>query len=682
MKINKIKHMWRISLTFLLLGVCCQLRAQNVVFSAAPSANKIGIKDQIQVQYTVKDAQNLQSIAPGQSQDFTVVQGPFHSQSSNISIIGNQTVQSQSITVTYILQPKREGTFTIPPAIAKDAAGHTYQSNAMTIQVVSGSVAQQQQRRRRDPFGDDGDDPFAALLQQQQRMQQLQQQLHNQMLQQQNTQQQPSAQGQRQQPQLPQDPPIKDEDIKKDLFIKVVVDNNDVHVGEQITATYKLYSRLPMQINISKLPTLNGFWTQDFEIPRQPKPTEEIIDGKKFQVFVLKKSALFPQQTGTLELDPAEAKGMARVLQQVKRRMADMDPFGAGTLLMSDPFFNHSVFNATVYKDVPVSLKSTPVKIKVTALPDKNKPDNFSGAVGSFTIAGKLDKEELTTDDVATLTLNITGSGNIKIFEAPKLNLPNGLNTFDPLVTDTITGRSTTISGTKKINYSITPHTPGDYKIPVIPFTFFNPVTGNYVTVSTPEYKIHVKPGKHYQPSLQKDNNNLVINDLHDIIAKPLNNISYNSTPLLLSTGYWSLYALPLLAFIGLIIWKKRDDDLSKNSILLKNKRANKIALKRLVIANKLLLEKNKGAFYEEISKAIWLYLSDKINIPLSALSKETAMEALTIRKVPTEIQKNIESVIWECETALYASGGSNEMKNTYDEALKIISDLEDVIKA
>ncbi len=664
--------MWRCSIVFLLVtGVCCHAWAQNVVFTAEIGANKIGLKDRVQIQYTVRDAQNLQSISPGLSPDFAVVGGPYQSQSSNTSITGNKVVTSQSVTLTYVLQPKHEGTFTLPPAVAKDAAGHTYQSNSVNIQVIPGSV-QQQRRQSRDPFGDQDDDPFAMM----QRLQQLQQQQLLQM-QQRSGGGQPAQQPQAQ-PDKPEDAAAAEKEIKKDLFIKVAVDKSKVHVGEQITTSYKLYSRLPMQVSISKLPTLNGFWTQDFEIPKQAKPTEEIIDGKKYQVFLLKKSALFPQQTGTLELDAAEAKGVARLIQQVRRKMSDM--FG-GTLMMNDPFFNNAFYNTQAYKDVQVHLTSDPVKITVTALPDKNKPAGYGGAVGSFAITNKIDKQELTTDDVATLTLNITGSGNLKLIEAPKLGLPNGLDTYDPQILDTITGRSTVISGSKIITYAITPHTPGDYTIPSVAFSYFNPKTGEYITEHTEPLKIHVKPGKHYAP-VQTAGNNLALKDIHDIVKQPLGKITLDSRPILFTATYWSMFAFPLLAFIGLIVWKRRDEELSKDTVLLRSKRANKVALQRLVNAKKYLEQESKNPFYEEISKAIWLYLSDKLNIPLSSLSRDTAKEAMSGRKVPDTIQKNIENVMWECETALYASGGSKQMTHTYQEAIKVISDLEVVFKA
>lgn len=666
--------MWRSSIVFLFVtGVCCHAWAQNVVFTAMVGANKIGTKDRVQIQYTVKDAQNLQTLSPGLSPDFAVVGGPYQSQGSNTTIIGNKVVTSQSITLTYVLQPKREGNFTLPPAVAKDAAGHTYQSNAVNIQVVPGSL---EQRRpvNRDPFGDD-DDPFAMM----QRFQQLQQQQMQQM-QQMQQQQRRGQQQQAQQPQQPQQETAAadEKEIKKDLFIKVAVDKSKVHVGEQITTSYKLYSRLPMQVNISKLPSLNGFWTQDFDIPRQAKPTEEILDGKKYQVFLLKKSALFPQQAGTLELDAAEAKGIARIVQQVRRRVSDI--FG-GTLMMNDPFFNSSFFNTQAYKDVDVHLKSAPVKIVVTPLPEKDKPENYGGAVGNFTVSNKIDKQEMTTDEVATFTLNITGSGNLKLIEAPKLSLPNGIDTYDPQILDTITGRSTTISGSKIITYAITPHTPGDYDIPSVAFSYFDPAKGTYITEHTQPLKLHVKPGKHYAPTTPTTGG-IALKDMHDIVKQPVGELVYGSKPLLFTAGYWSVYALPLLSFIGLIVWKKRDEEQSKDTVSLKRKRANKVALQRLVNANKFMQQAVKSSFYEETSKAIWLYLSDKLNIPLSALSRDTAIEALERRKVPQHLQKNVENVIWECETALYASGGSKQMESTYQEAIKVISDLEDVFKA
>jgi hypothetical protein len=170
--------------------------------------------------------------------------------------------------------------------------------------------------------------------------------------------------------------------------------------------------------------------------------------------------------------------------------------------------------------------------------------------------------------------------------------------------------------------------------------------------------------------------------DIHDNITTPLNGLIFNSNPLVLSGGYLSLYLFPLLALIFILIWKRRDEEQSKDTVKLRSKRANKIALQRLVTAKRLLQQGSKTPFYEEISKAIWLYLSDKLNIPLSSLSRDAATEAMSSRKIPATLQKELDNVIWECETALYASGGSKQMEHTYEAAIKVISDLEDVFKA
>lgn len=662
---RQVKHNWHYSFLCVLLLACCpHAFAQNISFVAKTSTNKVGVKDQLQVNYTITNAK-LKSISRPNFSDFDLLGGPYQSSSSQFIMSGNTTEQTSSVTVSYIVRPKHTGNLVIPPLQATDANGHSYQSNAITIQVVPGSIAMQQPRQR-DPYDDPNYDPFAAMVMRQRQM--LQQQLQQQQ--------------QYQQPQM--DPADEQKTVSKDLFIKVTVDKSKVHVGEQVTASYKLYSCIPMQVGISKLPSLNGFWTQDFEIPKVPKPTEEIINGKKYQVFLLKKSALFPQQTGTLELDPAEADGVARIIQRIRERnpLADMldDPRfqGMGSLLMSDPFFNNGFFNSMAYRDVQVHLKSTPVKITVTPLPEKDKPADFSGAVGNFSISGNISKQNFTTDDAVTYTIKITGSGNLKLIEAPKLNLPNGLDTYDPVIVDTITGRSTTISGSKIITYTITPHTPGDYTIPSVPFSYYNPQSGNYVSTTTVPLKIHVSQGKHYTPS--NNSTSIALKDIHDITTQPLKKLSYNSKPLLLSPVYWSMYALPFFAFIGIIVWKRREEELAQNTVLLRNRRANKIALKRLTTAQKLLQQNAQKPFYEEVSKAIWLYLSDKLNIPLSSLSRESAEIALSKHNVPDSLRLKMEHVITECETSLYAqTGGSKQMQQTYREAIDVISKLEEI---
>jgi len=623
--------------------------AQNVVFSAQASARTVGMEDRVQVTFSIQNVEGLRGITEPSFKDFQVVGGPYQSRSTNIVFDGNSQRQTSTISFTYVLQPTHTGTFTIPPVTAKDGADHTYQSNALQIQVVAGSTAPKQQiRQQSDPFGDDpfGDgDPFEAMRQQQARMMQMLQQM-----------QQQAGGGMQQAQSLPE---ISESELNKNIFIKVTVDKTKVRVGEQITATYKLYARIPMQVVLSKLPLLTGFWTQDFELPKDQnqKPVAETINGVQYQSFVLKKSALFPQQTGTLQLDPAEGKGVAKIPQRT-----------------------NNPFNPYAYRDVQVTLKSDPVAITVTALPEKDKPASFSGAVGNFSVTSSIDKTSLSTDETANLTLNIAGSGNLKLIEAPKLQLPNGLDVYDPVITDTITGRSTTISGNKIISYAIAPRLAGDYEIPAIAFSYFNSRTNTYETLHTQPVKLHVTEGKNYKKEAQQAARTLT--DIRAIDTKPVK-LQQFSTPLFFKGIYWLIYILAAVAFAVFVILQKRNASLAGNVTLLKNKRANKVALKRLKTAKQLLADNKAAAFYEEISKAIWLYLSDKLAIPLSQLSKESAAQALTVRNVPAALQEKVNRIIDDCEWALYAPGGGQQkMNQTYTDAVTTIGELEDIFKS
>jgi hypothetical protein len=639
----------------LLLTSCDAAMAQNVVFSANANASRVGAADQLQVTYTIQDVDGLQSFIPNHNKDFKVLAGPFQSQNTTMQVVGNRMVQNSSMSFTFVLQPRHTGAIVIPPAVAKDAAGHSYQSNAIQVEVVPGTVMRQQPQRQQqsgpwdDPFG--GVDPFAAGR-------------HGQP---QSTRPQQAAK----QPKV---------DIGKDIFIRVDVDKKSVHIGEQVTALYKLYARIPMQVSISKLPSLNGFWTQDFDIPKQPKPVEEIIDGKRYQMFVLKKSALFPQQSGTLVLDPAEAEGTARIAVKTQRQ-GFFNPFDdpffkqafGGSLMMNDPFFSDP-FGDMAYQDVPVHLKSTPVTINITDLPNNDKPADFTGAVGSFAISSKLDKTSLSTDDVATLTLKISGSGNLKLFDAPKLALPNGLDAYDPNILDTITGRSTTISGDKIITYTIAPRKSGDYTIPAISFSWYDPKGGGYKHASTSSFRLHVTPGKGIIAGGSGKSHS------GDI----LDNLSLHAGhPLILTTGYWAMYSLPLLAFIGIVFYRRRKDEEEAHADLYRTRKAGNVAHKRLSVAEAMLQKGDRKGFYDELSKAIWLYLSDKLGIPISSLGKTAAAQALAQRGVPDDVRHQADQLINECELALYAPlGGNQQMQRDFNEAASIINSLERTLRA
>lgn len=645
-----------------LLMLVCSLPAiaQEMVFSAQANVQKTGIKDQFQVTYVLTNAQGASDFRPPTFPGCSIAGGPYQSNSSSTTIINGQMKQSASVNITYVLVANKTGVITIPPAKVS-YNGKDITSNTVSIQVVPGSLAQQRQQRM-NPYGED-DDPFA--------MRQFQQMLQQQM------QQQRARRQQAMQQQNSNLEEMSEKNIGKNIFIKVEVDKTNPYVGEQITASYKLYTRLAMSVNLTQLPSLNGFWSQDFQIPNPPKPREEIVNGQRYQVFLLKKSALFPQQDGTLELDAAKAEGMVRVIQQVKGRNPFADDQAFGSFFMDDPFFNDDMFSGYNYKDVAVKLSSQPVKINVRPLPPANQPPSFTGAVGNFTVKATLDKNSLSTDDAATLTFTVSGSGNLKLIGNPKIGFPAELGVYDPQITDTITGRNPAITGSKIFAYSMNPQTPGDYVIPSIPFSYYDPASGGYKTINTQPLSIHVTKGKHYTAAVADKR---LPGDIHDIDK---NSLALNSgAPLVRRTWYWMLYLLGFAGLILMLVRRKRQDVYAGNQALFRNKKANKVAWKRLATARRLLPQQQHKEFYEEVSKAIWLYLSDKLVIPLSHLSKDNVALELEHKQVPVAQIDRVKRLVLECEMALYSpSGGQQQRQHTLDEAAGLIGELENVLK-
>jgi len=613
----------------LILGVPGDAFAQEVSFSATASQDKMGIKDAIQITYTVNNLSNIRDMGAASLGDFELIQGPFE----NIVSVNGRT----SISRSYIIHPKHVGTLTIPPGIAKDGAGHTYRSNPLTIQVVPGSMAPAQRpkpKKNNDPFGDDEDaDPIAMMNRMDRQMQMMMQSAGIGNMR--STFEKPRNQQH-----------VTQEQLQKNVILKVSVDKARVHVGEQVIATYKLCSPYDAEFGqLTKMPAYIGFWTQEMTAPKVREEGVEVIDGKKFSTKTILKIALFPQETGNLELDPLEGVGVVET---------DEGPIG-----------------------VPVS--STPLKINVTPLPDKNKPAGYGGAVGNFTISAKLDKQEMTTDNIATLKIDISGTGNLKLIETPRPSLPEGTTTFDPQFIDSITSRLTDITGTKYITYAITAHAAGDYTIPPVAFSYFDPKTNSYVTLHTDSFKLHVNPGK----NITSGENTATQKDISDISTVPAEKLNDARQPLMLTVGYWSAYALPLLAFAGILFWKRKTVVSANQPTATDSERNGKTAgtaAQRLAAAKSLMLQANQKPFYDEVSKGVWLYLSDKLGIPLFALSKEAAANAMIDKKVPSNLIGDFATVMSDCETALYASGGFKSAEQTYNEAVKLITDLDNVL--
>lgn len=648
------------------------LSAQELVFSTQPSAGKVGLNDQFQVSFILENAHNVSAFNPPSFKGFHVLAGPIQSSQSSYSNVNGRMQEQSSVRLSYVLQPEKKGTLTIDGATV-NVDGQTYSSNAVTIEVVAGSVAS-----RRPQRSSPDDDPFASdpvFQAMQRRSQQIQRMMQRQM---QQIQQQMGggAPAMSQQQNLTG---LDEKNLKNNVFIKVTVDNTRPYVGQQITASYKLYARLPMNMNLTQLPSLNGFWSEDFNIPMPPKPSIEKINGKEYQVFLLKKSALFPQHEGKLVLDPAKAAGIVRVIEQSKNESSPADDPGFGSLFMNDPFFNNGFFSRYQYKDVRTEISSKPVVINVEDLPVAGRPESFTGAVGHFTVAADIDSTVLYTGNSANFVFRIKGSGNFKLIGNPVIRFPGALSALDPLVADTITGRSPDITGMKTFTYNLSPQEAGSYTIPAIEFSYFDPATKSYKILHTRPIPVLVKHGKG-----ESDGQNVAAVSLSDIHPNMTGPLESNDAALLFLVGpwYWSLYLLAVIVFIVAYLLHKRRSDMAANAVLWKNKKANKVAWRRLTLARKLLPQKEAhNAFYEEVSKAVWLYLSDKLNISLSGLSKENIAGKLKSEGVDGAIIGQTQNVISECEMALYSpSGGTKQRAHTLENAAQLIAALEEFL--
>lgn len=591
--------------------------ADNVRFiMSAPDVISVG--QQFRLSFTINEAgSNLQ--LPDLS-NFNVLMGPSTSQSSSIQIINGKTTQEFSFSYIYILQAKEEGTFTIPPATI-EVDGKNYQSNELKIQVVKGQVPQQ----------------GSSSPQQQQQQQQEQ-------------------------------PASVTELSKDDLFVKIDLDKHQVYRGEQMVATVKIYvsQNVPALTGFEdvKLPSFEGFWTQDIEIPGQISFSREVHNNKIYQVGVLKKTILFPQQTGKIRIEPFEITTLLR--QQIRRQRSFFDDF----------FDNYRTVSARVISD--------PVTVTVRDLPAS--PEGFYGGVGNMNFTAKPDKTETRANEAITLKVSIIGSGNLRLIEAPKIDFPADFEVYDPKTSDHLQVNANGMSGTKTFEYLIIPRHAGDFTIPAVKFASFNPSTGQYVVQSSAEFPIHVEKGDDSQSTTvtsaySKENVRYIGKDIRYIKQnqyklKPMDSLFFGSSL------FWLLDGAALLIFLLVVFIYRKKLRENANIQLIRTKRANKAARKRLKEAHGYMKQNKAEAFYESVLRAYWGYLSDKLNIPVADLSREKATAVLAKRGVDQEVIDLFIGLLETCEFARYApssAGGTPE--GLYRDAVTLMGKLEKQIR-
>ena len=453
--------------------------------------------------------------------------------------------------------------------------------------------------------------------------------------------------------------------INKELFITDTASKTNVYEQEAFLLTYKIYTQVNLTGLSGDMPDLKGFHTQEIELPQQKQWTLEHYNGRNYNTTVYTQYVLFPQQSGKLEIPSITFDGT------ITEIVASADPF--------------DFFNGGSRRDIKKKIVTPKLTINVKELPE-GKPENFSGGVGEFNISSEISTQELKTNDAVTIKLVISGTGNMKLINTPEVGFPQDFEIYDPKVENKFSLTREGLSGNKVIEYLAIPRHAGEYTIPPIEFSFFNLKTQSYQTLKTEAYTLNVTKGEGNADQVIANFTNK--EDLK-VLGKDIRYIKTGNSRLnqkddffFGSTSYYLWYILPLILFIiFLVIYRKQAME-NANVAKVRTKKANKVATKRMKNAGKLLADKKNEAFYDEVLKALWGYISDKLSIPVSQLSKDNIEEKLTGRGVSDELIKQFIDTLNECEFARYAPGNQNEtMDKVYASAIDVISKMENSIK-
>lgn len=460
----------------------------------------------------------------------------------------------------------------------------------------------------------------------------------------------------------------------EDVFLKATVSKTEVHVGEQIMLNYRIYTKVPIaSMTISQKPSYGGFWTKTInENSGSLQRSTEIINGEEYMVAEVQYVALIPQRPGQLTIDPIEIECLVQVRRE---RTRSNDPFD---IFFNDPFFNSSV--STINKNV----KTEPIKISVKSLPTANRPLSFGNAVGQFSIKSNIDKTELKSNEAFTLTLSVSGRGNLDLLEMPKPTFPPDFEVYEPKISiDTKATNRNGIQGTKKAEYLVIPRTNGDFTIPPTEFSYFDPSKKAYATLNVPEYSIKVTKddarsgGSDLVMPMNQTEIKYIGQDItHIRTGSP--RLRKQNTAFLASTAYWCLLAMVVVVFAIALIIISNNERLSNNESLARNRKANKVASGKLKKAHAAMLKRDQDTFYNEMSQALWGYISDKLTIERSKLSIDTVSSMLTQNNIPAELVEEFVDTLNNCEFARFAPGDAGKkMDDLYNKGLAVITKTE-----
>ena len=607
-----------------LLTAIFQMSAQNVIRVEAPDV--VAVNEQFNVTFIIEGEKSPSDFQWSSGDDFQLVWGPQKGSSSSIQIINGKRSSSHQTTFTYILIPKATGTFQLPAATAL-LSGDRISSTQASIQVVSDGASSSQSSGQNGGKSSRGG--------------------------------QTSSTG-------------SGEISSNDLFMRLSLSRTEVVIGEPITATLKIYQRANVVgFENAKFPTFNGFWSQETYVPNNIEFKRESLDDKIYNTAVLRTYVLIPQQPGTITIDPAELVCLVNI------RTA---PSTSNSLF--DSFFQDE------YRTIRKRVTTPAVKVKVNPLP-AGQPASFGGGVGNFGISARLTTDNLKTHDAASLVITVSGRGNVALLEEPKVNFPPDFEVYDTKTTENTDKSNGGTSGSKSFEYPFIPRSHGDFTIDPVEYSYYDVNAGKYVTLRTEPLHVKVAKGKGgdstpvttVNSGVERKDVKSLADDIRFIFTgKP--GLSGSGSFFVGSVFFWILLALMILGATSVYLAFRKVAAMRADVAGTKNRRATKMAQKRLKLAGEYLDKNLYTAFYEELHKALIGFVSDKLNMDMSEISKDNIASALTEGGVSEEQTKAFTDLLDACEFARYSPDGGNEaMRSHYDAALKVISSIDSGLK-
>ncbi|NLX65797.1 MAG: protein BatD [Bacteroidales bacterium] len=446
----------------------------------------------------------------------------------------------------------------------------------------------------------------------------------------------------------------------EDAFIRAIVSKNAPYEQEGFTVTFRLYTTLNV-VNFGKIqfPEFEGFMVEEINLPANQQLQMERYNGRNYYTADLRKTLLFPQRSGQISI-----------------------PRGSLEMVFSVPSGRRvSTFFGTqeVMVDVKKNLVTNPLSINVKPLP-ANRPPSYANAVGLFNLKSGINATTVKANEAITITLEVSGTGNMKLIRNPEIEFPNNFETYDPTVTNSLNVTTNGLTGIRKIEYMAIPRYEGTYTIPAVEFTYFDPAKNSYETLTMAEQHLQIEKGEQGSGTTGTFVNRQDVKVEQDIRFLKIEEPSYLSATSFFvgSVSYWLWYLIPLLALILLFLINRKQARENANVALMRNRKANKMAIKRLKTANNYLKEEDKEHFYEEVLRAIWGYFSDKLSIPLARLSKNNIEAELSKKGVSESLANQFMEILDSCEFARYAPAESNaEMGQIYNDTMKAIEEME-----